>query len=292
MILGLEIAREFASVVICEASGAAQYAMRCEWAAHTPPATQWMSAMELCRDVLRRAALESAQIERAGVAFDGLVARGVLQTDPTRPGWAGYDIARALREHLGVVNCAAASRVACEGLGEARFGALRGQPSWIWLHLGRQLQSATCWNGGVVGGDMGGLILERDGSIDDFGKRGTLRAYCGGAALESRARSFGMAANSASEIWALAPSNFAAQSLCEDFTSRLAQGLASAVCCWEDVPIGVGGGFGLAIWLQIAQPLASKMREMAPKSPQMTPGALGEDAATLGAVALALQSDF
>jgi len=288
VILGLEISREFASAVLCDPEGAAQYALRRDWPAHAPPRAQWMSAMEMCRDLLQRGALESAQIERAGVAFDGLVTAGIAQNDPTRPGWAGYDLSRALHEHLGISNVAAASRVTCEGLGEARFGALRGQNSWIFVHLGRELQSAACWQGQIVGGDIGGLTIERDGTIDAFGKRGTLRAYCSGAALESRARSFGMTAQSASEIWELAPSNFAAKSLCDDFVSRLAQGLAGAASLLADVPIGIGGAFGRAIWPQIAAPLASKLREMAPKSPQITVGALGEDAATLGAVALAL----
>ncbi len=292
MILGLEISRGGANAVICDPDGAAQWAMNCEWAAHAPPASQWLGAMQLCRDLLFRAALEPAQIERAGVAFEGLVVGGVAQTDPTRPGWAGYDLVRATREHLGISAVAAASRAVCAGLGEARFGALRGQANWIYLHLGDELQSATVWQNQIIGGDLGGLIIERDGNIDAYGKRGTLRAYCGGAALESRARSYGMASKSAREIWDLAASNFAAQSLCEDFTARLAQGIAGAATLFENVPLCVGGEFGIAIWPQIATDLASKLREMAPKSPQIGVATLGEDAATLGAVALALQTDF
>lgn len=288
MILGLEICRAFASVVICDPNGAAQWAMRTDFTASSPPATQWLAAMQLCRDLLFRAAIETAQIERAGVAFEGLVEAGIAQTDPTRPGWAGYDIARAMREHLGIANVAAASRAACQALGEARFGSLQGQPSWIYLHLSDELHGTACFAGQILPGDLGGLVLERDGALDAYGKRGTLRAYCGGAAFQNRARSYGMSAQTAGEIWTLAPSNFAAQQLCEDFLSRLAQGLASASSVLEGAPICIGGDFGAAIWPQ-APELASKLREMAPQSPQLLAGALGEDAATLGAVALALQ---
>jgi len=288
VILGLEISRDFASAVLCDSGGAAQYALRREWPAHAPPAAQWMSAMELCRDLLGRAALESAQIERAGIAFEGLVEAGTVQNDPTRPGWAGYDLPRAVREHLGIEGAVAASRVTCQGWGEARFGALRERKNWLYVHLGREFEGAACFGDQILGGDVGALILERDGSLDAFGRRGTLRAYCSGAAFESRARSYGMAFQSASEIWALAPSNFAAQSLCEDFTWRLAQGLAGVAAFFVEMPVCIGGSFASAIWPQIAPTLASKMREMAPASPQLLVGALGEDAATLGAVALAL----
>lgn len=288
MILAIELAREGANLAISDANGAPQHALSRDWRPQTPPATQWLLAMEACRDLFFRAALETAEIERVGLAFDGLIRNGIAGNDPTRPGWNGYDFARAVREHLGIARAAAASRFTCQALGEARFGALRGHANWIYAHLGDEFGGALCFAGQILsGGDVGGLVLERDGALDGFGKRGTLRAYCGGAALESRARSYGMSGQSAGEIWALAESNFAAHQLCDDFTSRLAQGLSSALALL-DAPICIGGAVGAAIWPQLAAPLASKMREMAPDSPPILRGALGEDAATLGALALAL----
>lgn len=291
MILALDFSREGANLALADQSGAAQFASHVDWPSQTPPATQWLRAMQACRDLIFRAALETAQIDLVGVAFDGLIHAGIAQTDPTRPGFAGYDIPRAIREHLGLENVMAASKFECQARGEARFGALQGQNSYHYLHLGSDLGGKSCFRGQMLPGDIGGLVLDRDGALDAFGKRGTLRAFCSGASLESRARSYGMTFQSAGEIWALSDSNFAAQQLCEEFTSRLAQGLASAVSIF-DAPLCVGGAVGVAIWPQIAAPLASKMREMAPKSPQLCVGALGDDAATLGAVALALAEDF
>ncbi|PQV64221.1 Sugar kinase of the NBD/HSP70 family, may containing an N-terminal HTH domain [Abditibacterium utsteinense] len=290
MLLGLEISRDFAAAVICDPAGAAQWALRRDFPPHASPAIQWVSAMELCHDLMRRAALERGEIERAGVSFEGQVSRdGQIENDPTRPGWAGYDIIRAVREHLGVPSVFAASRGQCEAWGEARFGALQNQSEWLYLHLGHDLESALFLQKmRRIPSDIGGLVVERDGSLDAFGIRGTLRAYCSGAAFESRARSFGMSFNSASEIWNLAPSNFAAQSLCEDFNSRLAQGLASALSLVGNVPLCLGGEFGRAIFPGIAAALASKLREMTPFSPHLIAARLGEDAAALGAAALTL----
>lgn len=291
MILGLEISRTFAAAVIGDEGGAAQWAMHRDFPPHAPPATQWVSAIELCHDLMRRAALETREISRAGVSFEGRVAReGIVQTDPTRPGWAGYDIPRAVREHLGISESFAASRTICEGLGEAKFGALQSHREWLYLHLGRELESALCLQNAVqIESDIGGLIIERDGALDAFGIRGTLRAYCSGAALESRARSFGMGSQGASEIWAMANSNFAAQSLCEDFTSRLAQGIGGALALLGNVPLCLGGTFGSAVFPFIEVALASKLRENTRFSQALLSAKLGEDSATLGAMALALQ---
>ncbi len=291
VILALEFDREGANLALADPNGAAQFASRLPWPSQTPPATQWLRAMQACRDLAFRAALEIKEIERVGVAYDGLIASGIAQTDPTRPGFAGYDIPRAVREHLGLENVVAASKTDCQARGEARFGALQDQKSYHYLHLGADLGGASCFQGQMLTGDIGGLILDIGGALDAFGKRGTLRAFCSGAALESRARSYGMTGQSAAEIWDLSPSNFAAQQLCEEFTSRLAQGLSGAVSLFE-APICIGGAVGLAIWPQIGEALASKLREMAPKSPQLRVGALGDDAGTLGAIALAMQAEF
>ncbi|HEX8463338.1 MAG TPA: ROK family protein [Abditibacterium sp.] len=304
MLLGLEISRHDCAAVLANAKGESQWALRQNFPANAAPATQWLSAMQIARDLLHRAALEPAAISRVGVAFDALVSReGLVQTDVTRPGWENYDLKRGVREHLrvehlGESEIVAASRVACQGLGEAHFGALRGAKNWLFLHLGDTLKSALCLDGKLqlgIGGDIGGLVIERDGALDAFGRRGTLRAYCGGDALESRARSYSIAFESPSELWPLSSANFAAQSLVEDFTSRLAQGLAGAVALAAPDVICIGGSFGRAIFEPIRAPLASKLRDLALpvalESLSLVQAALGEDAATLGALALALHTD-
>ncbi len=298
MLLGLEISSQSASAVLSDDAGGAQLALRQEFAPHAPPATQWMGAVELCRALLHRAALEPSAIARLGISFPAPVSRaGVVLNDPTHPGWQGYDLRRGAREHLLIEEVVAAPRAVCEGWGEAHFGALREKGDWLYLHLGATLESALCLGGqmrlGSGGaGDIGGLIIERDGALDGLAKRGTLRAYCGGEAFQARARSYGMAYTRAEEIWHLAEANFAAQSLVEDFIERLAQGLASAISLVEPAHICIGGSFGRAIFPQMAAPLASKLRDMAPAQPPILAAALGEDAATLGAVALALEPNF
>jgi glucokinase len=293
MLLGLEISPQSASAVLADADGAAQFALQVDFAPGAPPATQWIAAMEMCRNLLHRASIESGAVARLGIAFTAPVSpAGIVLKDPTHPGWQGYDLARGAREHLGIENVVAASRVVCESRGEARFGALRGQNDWLYLHLGAELESALCVGGTLVignggAGDVGGQIIERDGALDAFGGRGTLRAYCGALAFESRARSYGLTFAKADAIWNAADANFAAQSLVEDFSSRLAQGLAGAVSLFEPAQICVGGAFGTAIWPRLQVVLESKLRDMAPPfapEPVWVQAQLGDDAACLGAL--------
>ena len=293
MLLGLQISPQSASAVLADESGAAQFALDSEFSLHAPPATQWMGAMQLCRDLLRRAAVENSAVSRLGIAFPSPISRaGIVLKDPTHPGWESYDLARGAREHLGIEKVVAASRVICESRGEARFGALRGQNDWLYLHLGRNLESALCLDGKIRtgnggAGDLGGVIIERDGALDAFGGRGTLRAYCGAEAFESRARSYGLTFARADATWNAASSNFAAQSLVEDFVSRLAQGLSGAISLLEPAQICIGGAFGTAIWPQLEADLASRLRDLAPPfAPHavLVRAQLGEDAACLGAL--------
>lgn len=308
MLLGLELAPARAAAVLADSEGAAQFALRQDFAPSSPPATQWLSAMELCRALLHRAAVTPNALQSIGISFPSPVsAQGIALKDPTHPGWEGYDLKRGIREHLGVgalpdEAILAASRSLAAGWGEAHFGALRGSDNWLYLHLGSALKSAVVLNGraitgsGSSAGDIGGLIIERDGALDAFGRRGTLRAYCSGEAFESRARSYGLTLTAASEIWALAATNFAAQSLVEDFTARLAQGIAGAIALMEPPQICIGGAFGTAIFDQLGAPLASKLRDMAlPRavaSVKLVKAQLGDDAASLGAIALALHPSF
>jgi predicted NBD/HSP70 family sugar kinase len=299
MLLGLEIVAHHTCAVLADDAGTVQFTLRQEFAPHVPPATCWLHSMELCRSLMHRAAIESTAITHMGIAFDAPVSReGIVLKDPTRPGWEGYDLGRGVREHLGISSVVATSRVNAEGLGEAHYGALRGQTDWLYLHLGRVFESSLCVDGRLRlgsgrAGDVGGLVIERDGALDAFGGRGTLRSYCGGDSFQSRARSYGLTFTDASEIWGVASTNFAAQSLVEDFVSRLALGLTGAISLIEPVQICCGGGFGNAIWSQIQAPLASKLRDTMPLRAgdyPLLPAQLGEDAAPLGALALALLS--
>lgn len=298
MLLGLEISRHDAAVILASPEGEAKLALRQEFASNLAPAAQWLAAMDLCQNILGRAVLEPHQITRAAVVLDAQQnVNGVVERDPYRPGWEGYDLRRGLREHLGIQDVVSEVRGRAEALGELRFGALKDSGDWLYFHLGRSLEAAAMLRGQwIIGadnaaGDLGGVILDRDGAVDAYGRRGSLAAYCGGDAFEARCRSYGLTFTRAHEAWELAGSNFAAQSLVEDFTARLAQGLVAAATILNPAVICLGGAFANAIFPRLQPALALKMREMgrsrAVETIELRRASLGEDAAVLGAVALA-----
>lgn len=301
MFLGLEISRREIAAILAKPDGAAELALRQDLSPNVGAASHWLVAMELCESLLIRAALEPAQIERVGVSFEApLSENGVVLKDPQSAGWEGYDLPRAVAEHLKIGQTIAAPRAICEALGEAQFGALRGAQNWLYVHLGRDVESAAALGGQIVrgaslsAGDIGGICIERDsGAMDSDGRRGSLSAYCGGEAFLAKARSYGLTFQQAHQIWEMAGQNFSAQSLVEDFTARLAQGLGAALAMLNPAQICIGGGLGDAIFDKLKPPLWTKLREVAPPRAfanlQIVPAQLGEDSAALGAVALALR---
>ena len=299
MLLGLELSPQSVAVILAQEDGAADLALRQDYPAHASPATQWLLAMELVRTVMRRSVLEPGQVTRTAVAFPGPVSRaGVAGKNPRMPGWEGFDLPRAVSEHLKLANVFAVSTVTAQAWGEHLFGALRELDNWLYLHLGNSLSAACYCDGRLLhgadnrAGDLGGVLIDRDGAVDGLGRRGTLAAYCGEEAFLARARAYGMTL-AASEVWHMAPTNFAAQSVTEDYTSRLAQGLGTAVALLSPETICVSGNFGAAIFEQIQAPLAAKLREntvgRTGGSPRMVLAALGDDAAAMGAVGVALR---
>jgi len=299
MLIGLELSPHAAAVILAQEDGASHLALRQEYPPNASPAAQWLIAMELVRNILRRSVLAPEQITRTGLAFPGpLNLAGVAGKNPWLPGWEGFDFPRAVTEHLKLKNVRAVSTVTSQAWGEYLFGALRSLDNWLYLQLDSSLASACYCDGRLLhgvdnrGGDLGGVIIERDGALDGLGRRGTLAAYCGEEAFLGRARAYGLT-YPATEVWNLAAANFAAKSVTEDYIARLSQGIGTAVSLLSLEAICIGGTFGGQIFDKIHAPLAAKLREntvgRTGGSPRLVLAALGEDAASMGAVGVALR---
>ncbi|HEX8235207.1 MAG TPA: ROK family protein [Abditibacteriaceae bacterium] len=310
--LGIDLSSRDVATVLADENGAALLALRAARPLQGGSPAVWHAVVQTARETLMRGAQQPAQIRRVALAIDapldtdGVVLRGI-NTD----GWEGFDVPRALREHLGIADTRAENRVVCEALGEARFGALRpdGEHStneysgcdWLFVHVGEHLGAAARVNGHVLRGDaraaldIGAICIERDGELASSGRRGSLEAYCGGDNFVTRAASYGLTLKSAHEIWEMESSNFAARSLCDDYVRRLAQGLGCALSILNPRRVVLGGAIALSLGETLLAPLRSGIREFcAPShssSVQIVLSQLGQDAAVLGAVALALEHD-
>ncbi len=261
MILALELQPDSARGHALDDVGAIQYSRIRPLTSSLTPAQRWLELIELARDLCAGVALEPAQFARIALVFSGqLDNSGRVKTGAE--GFAGYDLKRGLREHLqpGEVEIVVASAGVADAWAQTQAGVLREFGDWIYLSIGERLESVACVRNVWLQPNLGGLVLQRDGAMDSAGRQGTFSAYCAGLSFTEHARSYSLNVP-AREIWALADTNFAAQSLAHDYVSRLAQGLASSIAALSPRRICIGGDLGREIFSQIHAELASELRD-------------------------------
>lgn len=236
------------------------------------PAQSWLQLIETIREVCFGAVVEPAALERIALVFPGaLDARGHVASDVA--GFGGYDLARGLREHLHAhCEIVVASDTVADAWAQTQAGVLRDCPNWLYLGLDERIEAVACVKDAWLQPDLAALVLERDGPLDGRGRRGTFAAFCAGNEFSERARSYALNVAPA-EVFQLAPSNFAAQSLSEDYVSRLAQGLAGGIVALHPSRVCIGGALGRALWPFIHSDLASELRDY------LLPGAWNGDLA-------------
>lgn len=306
MLLGIDIARRDVAVILANSQGGAELALRADLPREGGAPAIWLAAMSAAREAMHRLQVIPDQIGCVAVALDAPVdPNGIVGKHSRAVGWEGFDLPDALRQHLHVARAAAHSRLLSEALGEWRFGALREAPDnnaadWLYLHLGSAVGAVACVNGGILrgangaAGELGALCIERDGALTSNGRRGGLESYCTHENFISRAASYGITNLSAAQIWDSYGSNFAARSVCDDFTARLAQGTGAALTILNPAQLVLGGSLVTALGERILAPLRARLKEFCLPSHfahlPVIAGKLGEDAAALGTVALAMQN--
>lgn len=251
----------------------------------TPAA--WRAVIDAARAVLAQCGVGAADVTSVVVAFPARLENGVVRRGHDTDGWNGFAPAAAVRQAFGfgAGTVTAAPRVLCTASGEAAFGALQNEASWLYLWLDDNFDAAVRTDGGTRAVDLGHICLDRDGLVGPNGRRGELQAYCGGDALETRAASYGLTHQSAAEIWALFSSSAAAQSLCEDYARRLAQGIAIGRSCFEFSTVCLGGHLSVSAGARLLPLLERSLGEFC-EPPKLVTATLGRDAAVFGALAL------
>jgi predicted NBD/HSP70 family sugar kinase len=325
MFLGLDISQVDAAAILAKENGETQIALRSALPKEGGSPAVWMCALELAREAMQRASLAPEQVRAAALSMEvPFDARGVIRRGARTDGWEGFDAPRALSEHLNIARAVAENRAFCAARGEARFGALRGEivtqestastredggangrgANWLFLHLDAQLGAAACMNGNMLRGenhralDLGAVCIDRDGALGASGSRGSLEAYCGGESFVSRAAGYGITVRSALEVWQMAPQNYAAQTLCDDFVRRLAQGISVALAVLDARRIVFGGAISDELGETLLTPLHLALSEFwrtqqegaSTRAPVLEVAQLGRDAAVLGAVDLAISA--
>jgi len=138
-----------------------------------------------------------SDIEGVGVGAPGLVdaATGVLKQAPNLPGWHdAFPLAEALSEALNGTPVRVDNDVNVGTVAEHRLGAARGSDDVLGAFVGTGVGGGLILGGRLrrgptgVAGEIGHMVVARNGRACGCGGRGHLEAYAGRAGMERRAR--------------------------------------------------------------------------------------------------------
>lgn len=138
-----------------------------------------------------------AKIERMGIgAPNGNYLNGCIEMAPNLP-WAhetSVPLAKMFSERLGGMPVHITNDANAAALGEMTYGVARGMKNFIVLTLGTGVGSGIVINGQMVygcdgmAGELGHVIMRRDGRQCGCGRRGCLEAYCSATGVARTAR--------------------------------------------------------------------------------------------------------
>ena len=223
------------------------------------------------REAAEAAGVEPSGLDGVGVGSPGAVdpPSGDVSHARNLPDWEGtFALGKTLADDLGTkVRVGNDVQVATEG--EFHLGAGRDYESLIGVFWGTGVGGGLVlggkpWLGRGAAGEIGHMVVRRNGARCPCGRRGCLEAYAGRAAMEARARHehkngtetrlFHLMKHHdkprlTSGIWerALDEGDALAESLIRHAVRALGAGIASAVNLLDPEVVILGGGMGVRL---------------------------------------------
>jgi glucokinase len=267
------------------------------------------------REAARSAGVETRSLAGIGLGSPGAVDReqGTIERAGNLSGFERpVEAARELAERLGAP-VALGNDVGVALDAEAQLGAGQGLSSFVGLFWGTGIGGGVIlngkrWLGRGAAGEIGHMVVKRNGARCPCGRRGCLEAYAGRRALELRARRLAEkrgrktqlfrlmekknATRLTSGIWAkaLEQQDELAHELIERAVAALGAGLASAVNLLDVEGVVIGGGLGSRLGEPWALRIAEAMQPhlfVSERPPLVRVAALGDLAGAIGASLLA-----
>jgi glucokinase len=227
------------------------------------------------------AKLEPSALKGVGVGSPGSVdeAAGTVTQARNLPGWNGtFKLAKALGDALGTsVKIGNDVQVAIRA--EHQLGAGRPYDSLLGVWWGTGIGGGVIvngelWLGRGSAGEIGHMVIKRDGALCQCGRRGCVEAYAGRASMEAKARKehddgaktdlFKIMRHRGrvrltSAVWAhaLEEQDPLATELIQRAVEALGAGIASAVNLLDVEAVVIGGGLGV----RFGQPMIDRIFE-------------------------------
>ncbi len=269
-------------------------------------------------EAAEKASLRAAALVGIGVGSPGHVDEqtGIVSGARNLPDWEGsYPLAEALATQLGT-EIRVGNDVAVATDAEFRLGAGSDFETLIGVFWGTGVGGGLIldgkpWIGRGAAGEIGHMVIERDGARCTCGRIGCVEAYAGRAAMEAEARRRHKEGTKTdlfklmhkhdhdrltSGIWqrALDHGDELAETLIERAIGALGTGIASAVNLIDPEAVILGGGLGIRFGDRYMDDLKAEMAKhlfVNERPPSVRVAALGDLGGAVGASLLFAESN-
>jgi glucokinase len=226
----------------------------------------------------------------AGVSTFGVVRDGRVHLAPNVRGWEDLPLPALLRDGLGVPALRVDNDVNAAAAAELRWGHMRGTDLGLYVNLGTGTGAALVVNGRVVPGVHGaageiGYSLREPGEPGYSHGHAPLEEYTSGSGLASRGTTLLRRPVTAADLTARRAEP-AVAALLDDAASAVAMAVANLTIFLDPECVVVGGGMAGAF----LPALRTAIRRAVPFPPEVRAARFVDDAALIGALALALRA--
>ena len=144
----------------------------------------------LCRGLCCQQGIEPRELVSVGIAAPGIANgdSGVVEYCCNLP-FRRFPLAEEVARRLGVERVKIANDANAAALGEAVAGAAKGAKDSVMITLGTGVGGGIILNGRIydgfnhAGGELGHMVIEKDGALCGCGRRGCWEAYSSATAL-------------------------------------------------------------------------------------------------------------
>ena len=223
---------------------------------------------ELCRTLVAGEGITLADVDAIGVASPGIADHdhGLVEYSCNLP-FRHYPICEKLARLTGVKEVHVENDANAAAFGEAVAGAARGTKKSLMITLGTGVGGGIIVDGKVLsgfnyaGGELGHVVIEKDGAPCNCGRRGCWEAYraatalirrtkekmegCAAAGRETLLTEFAAKKGKVSgktAFDAMRAGDAAAKEVVDTYISYLATGLTNMVNIFQPEVISIGGG--------------------------------------------------
>jgi len=254
------------------------------------------SIAALVKSVASKAFVRMDEISVVGIGTPGAVnAEGVVENDANL-GFVNTPLREMLEERLNL-SCRVGNDANCAALGEQIAGCGKGTRNFIAVTLGTGIGGGIILGGklltGINGaaGEIGHMVIDREGIPCKCGRIGCFEQYASATALVNAAREAFPDITCAKDLFDLAHAdNLRALEIIDDYTEYLADGITNLINIFQPEMICIGGGVA-AQGEFILKPLREKVEKKrytrnASVQTVIRAATLGNDAGLIGAANL------